>query len=101
MGRHVSEERRSVRVRVIGRVQHVGFRWFVERRASELGLGGWVRNAEDGCVEVTAEGAAGKVDRLLEALRRGPPQAIVQAVEIEERPVPEAAATTVTFEILP
>ena len=44
---------------VKGRVQGVGFRWFVQREAAELGLRGWVRNTEDGHVEVVAAGDAG------------------------------------------
>jgi acylphosphatase len=97
----VSGETRGVFVRISGRVQHVGFRWFVERRASELGLGGWVRNAADGSVEVAACGASAQVERLLEALRRGPSQARVQSVEIEERPAPPIGAPNGNFEIEP
>ena len=69
MGGDVSGERRRVFVRISGRVQRVGFRWFVQRRASDLALTGWVRNAADGNVEVEAEGAAESVARLIEALR--------------------------------
>jgi acylphosphatase len=55
-----------------GRVQGVGFRWFVQREASELNLRGWVRNTEDGNVEVVAAGDAGDLDELRASLRRGP-----------------------------
>jgi acylphosphatase len=55
-----------------GRVQGVGFRWFVQREASELDLRGWVRNTEDGEVEVVAAGEAGNLDELRSSLRRGP-----------------------------
>ncbi len=55
-----------------GRVQGVGFRWFVQREASELELRGWVRNTEDGDVEVVAAGEAGDIDELRLSLRRGP-----------------------------
>lgn len=55
-----------------GRVQGVGFRWFVQREASELELRGWVRNTEDGDVEVVAAGDAGDIDELRASLRRGP-----------------------------
>jgi acylphosphatase len=57
---------------VQGRVQGVGFRWFVEREASELDLRGWVRNTEDGDVEVVAAGEAADLDELRSSLKRGP-----------------------------
>jgi acylphosphatase len=55
-----------------GRVQGVGFRWFVHREASELDLRGWVRNTEEGDVEVVASGSAEDLAELRESLRRGP-----------------------------
>ncbi len=55
-----------------GRVQGVGFRWFVHREASELDLRGWVRNTEDGDVEVVASGSAEELAELRQSLRRGP-----------------------------
>lgn len=55
-----------------GRVQGVGFRWFVHREASELDLRGWVRNTEDGDVEVVASGEAEDLAKLRASLRRGP-----------------------------
>ena len=64
-----------------GRVQGVGFRWFVVRRAEGLGLGGWVRNREDGAVEVEADGPRAALERLLAMLRRGPEGARVTEVE--------------------
>jgi len=57
---------------VKGRVQGVGFRWFVHREASELDLRGWVRNTEDGDVEVVASGSATDLAELRASLRRGP-----------------------------
>lgn len=57
---------------VQGRVQGVGFRWFVEREASVIGLRGWVRNTEEGDVEIVAAGNAADLDRLRASLRRGP-----------------------------
>ncbi len=65
-----------------GRVQGVGYRDFVERRASSLGLTGYVRNISDGrTVEVVAEGPRDKLERLLVHLRRGPGGAYVHEVE--------------------
>jgi acylphosphatase len=55
-----------------GRVQGVGFRWYVHREASELDLRGWVRNTEDGDVEVVASGSAADLAELRASLRRGP-----------------------------
>lgn len=55
-----------------GRVQGVGFRWFVHREASDLELRGWVRNTEDGDVEVVASGHQEDLDELRASLRKGP-----------------------------
>ena len=55
-----------------GRVQWVGFRWYVHREASELDLRGWVRNTEDGDVEVVAHGEEAELAELRASLRRGP-----------------------------
>ena len=57
---------------VQGRVQGVGFRWFVNREAGELGLRGWVRNTEEGDVEVVASGDDAGLAELRRSLRRGP-----------------------------
>jgi acylphosphatase len=56
---------------VKGRVQGVGFRWFVHREAAAIGLRGWVRNTEDGHVEVLASGTPGQLAELRAALREG------------------------------
>jgi acylphosphatase len=55
-----------------GRVQGVGFRWYVHREASELNLRGWVRNTEEGEVEVVASGDLADLAELRASLRRGP-----------------------------
>ena len=55
-----------------GRVQGVGFRWYVHREASELDLRGWVRNTEDGDVEVLVHGNELDLNELRASLRRGP-----------------------------
>ena len=68
-------------VLVRGRVQGVGFRWFVRQRASSLGLAGWVKNRADGTVEVAAEGSSDAVERLRQILERGPDGADVAAVD--------------------
>ena len=74
---------RSVRLVVTGRVQGVGYRAFVHRRAIELGLGGWVRNRPDGSVEALATGAESATARFVAALREGPRAARVDDVAVE------------------
>lgn len=68
-------------VLVRGRVQGVGFRWYVREGARDLGLAGWVRNRPDGAVEVAAEGDAPMLERLRDMLRSGPSGASVTAVD--------------------
>jgi acylphosphatase len=69
---------------VRGRVQGVGFRWFVEREAHILGISGWVRNNHDGSVEVLAQGTRDQLSGLHYRLREGPRAARVDAVEVSE-----------------
>ena len=76
----------TIRFVVRGRVQGVGFRWFVLRVARTEGLAGWVRNLPDGSVELVATGEAGALARLRGALRQGPPASRVEAVEELELP---------------
>src|SRR5215467_14610410 len=69
---------------VRGRVQGVGFRWFVEREAHMLGIDGWVRNNPDGSVEVLAMGTRDQLSGLRSRLRQGPRAARVDGVEESE-----------------
>ncbi|HWR36149.1 MAG TPA: acylphosphatase [Clostridia bacterium] len=69
---------------VSGRVQGVGFRWYVEREARILGLSGWVRNKQDGSVEVLAAGTREQLGALYDKLKQGPRAARVDDVEVEE-----------------
>lgn len=66
---------------VTGRVQGVGFRSFVQSRAVQLDLTGWVRNRRDGSVEVVAEGQREALEKLLQALRSGPRTGTTQTVQ--------------------
>lgn len=66
-----------------GRVQGVGFRDWMVRRAQSLGLAGWVRNRPDGTVEALVYGETDGVEELLRACRRGPPGALVSRIEEE------------------
>jgi acylphosphatase len=65
---------------VRGRVQGVGFRYYVVSHAGRLGLTGWVSNEQDGSVHCVAEGARADLEHLLEELREGPASAIVEHV---------------------
>jgi acylphosphatase len=66
---------------VKGRVQGVGFRWFVREAAIGLELAGWVRNRPDGAVEVAADGDDDSVERFRAILREGPANAMVASVD--------------------
>ena len=75
--------KQRLRATVHGRVQGVGFRYFVISAAQELGLTGFVENRPDGSVYVEAEGPPAMLDRLEAYLRRGPRMARVDQVENE------------------
>ena len=80
-----------------GRVQGVGFRWFVLNHAQALGVRGWVRNTEDGSVEVVALGEAGTIDRLDARLSAGPPGSRV--VEVLRSEIPHELVEGKSFRI--
>jgi len=88
----------SIRLEIRGRVQGVGFRWFVRETARKLGLSGWVSNRPDGNVEVAAAGADEALEKLRTALGNGPPGAIVQSVN--NLPAPEAESLPKPFTIV-
>lgn len=71
-----------VGLRVQGAVQGVGFRYFVLREASRLGLSGWVANRPDGSVEACAEGPAGELQTFVHVVSVGPPGATVTDLDI-------------------
>ena len=75
---------------VKGRVQGVGFRWFVHREAAGLNLRGWVRNTEDGHVEVVAAGTPEDLAELRQALNNGSRGSRVDAVLEQELAESEA-----------
>ena len=73
-------------IRVSGVVQGVFFRAWAQGQARELGVSGWIRNCPDGAVEAHLAGEQDVVDRMIERLRRGPSNARVADVEVEEEP---------------
>jgi acylphosphatase len=68
---------------ISGRVQGVGFRWFVREAASREGVTGWVRNLHDGSVEARVEGEEEAVTRVERAIRSGPRAARVEHVDVD------------------
>ena len=90
-------DRRSVRVRIEGGVQGVGYRYWTERVAGELGLTGWVRNRRDGSVEALFCGRADDVAQMLERCKDGPRSAHVTAVAVVE----EGGDAPEAFDVLP
>ena len=68
-------------------MQGVGFRWFVAKSADDIGVHGWVRNEDDGRVQVYAVGTPDQLKDLAALLYRGPRMAEVRGVEEQEAPV--------------
>lgn len=92
--------RAAARLRIGGRVQGVGFRYYALRQAREIGVGGWVRNLPDGRVEAHVEGPEPAVRRFAAALRQGPPLSRVDEVEemtASAAPGEGAAAFTIRY----
>ena len=85
----------AMRVRVTGRVQGVSFRYYARQEALRHGLTGWVRNDDDGSVQLHLEGPGDEVDALVVWCRNGPPAARVRDVAVRE--AAELGGTT--FEI--
>ncbi|MFO7808567.1 acylphosphatase [Guyparkeria sp.] len=73
-------------VYVSGQVQGVFFRDFTRQKAESSGVAGWVRNLPDGRVEAILEGEPTGVERLLDAMRAGPPAARVDDIQVSEAP---------------
>ena len=71
---------------ISGSVQAVGFRYYTRKAAKRLGLVGWVRNDPEGTVTVQAEGSREQLDKLIEALERGPIAAEVEEVDVRWEP---------------
>jgi len=69
---------------ITGRVQGVGFRFYTQRKAQELGITGWVRNRRDGGVEAVIQGETEAVEAMIAWARRGPPSAAVTDLRVME-----------------
>lgn len=75
-------------VRITGRVQGVGFRYFTRQNAHNLGINGWVKNLRNGDVEALLEGTPGEVNEMVARLKTGPAAARVDNVQEIERSDP-------------
>ena len=73
----------SVKIKVTGRVQRVGYRYFVQHWAEDFGIGGWVRNQRDGSVILEAEGRKDRIEKLIKELKEGPSMAQVEEVNVK------------------
>jgi acylphosphatase len=80
----VRDEKQTRRYFVSGIVQGVGYRFFVQREAEKLGIGGYARNLHDGRVEVLAFGSPAQLEAMKRALERGPRFSSVSGVREEE-----------------
>lgn len=90
MRTHARDSSTRRRFVVSGRVQGVGFRWFVRETGESLGLSGWVRNRPDGAVEAEAEGRSAALAQFAQRLRAGPGRVdAVEAIELSAEGSPE------------
>lgn len=96
-GGEAAADRQRLSARVVGRVQGVGYRWWVRTRADHLGLTGWVMNEpSERAVSLVAEGRPSALDELERLLWRGPAGARVDQVEASRAP---ASGTFQRFEV--
>lgn len=77
------------RVMVSGQVQGVGFRYGLAELARNLNISGWCRNLKDGRVEAWIQGPKDAINTLLDWIQHGPPEALVQHVDIENQAILE------------
>jgi len=76
---------KRIAISISGKVQDVGFRYFVKSRADDLGLVGFVKNLRNGCVKVVAEGREESLKRLVDICNAGPPDSKVKRVRVRSQ----------------
>ena len=75
----------TIHLKIRGKVQGVFYRATARDVAIKLGLTGWIKNTEEGDVEAMASGEKAQLDHFIDWCRQGPPEALVQSIETEER----------------
>lgn len=83
-----AEDLTTLRLRIEGHVQAVGFRYYATLEARKLGLNGWIRNLSDGAVEALASGSTKAIEAFVAACMRGPPGALVKNVDLHNAEPP-------------
>ncbi|MEM0493259.1 MAG: acylphosphatase [Candidatus Thermoplasmatota archaeon] len=96
-GVFIPDKKKSIRVKITGRVQGVWFRSNTKQKADELGLVGWVKNMDDGSVEAVFQGEEDKINDIVKWCYKGPPLARVDKVYIKNEGLTESYKS---FEIL-
>ncbi len=92
----MTSDHSRLEAQIHGRVQGVGFRYFVQREANSLGLSGWVRNLRSGSVQLVAEGPRSDLNSLLSLARKGPQMSYVESVDVRWK---QAAEEFESFEV--
>jgi acylphosphatase len=93
----MENELERLHIMVSGNVQGVSFRWWVQKKAQELHLGGWIKNLDDGRVEVVFEGEKEKINKMLETCKKGSKSSKVTSIDVE---LEEATGKMIDFKIL-
>ena len=98
VGAHRCAPEAAAHILIHGRVQGVGYRYFVEDQAQTLSLVGWVRNLPQGDVEAYAEGSRNDLEQWIEQLRKGPPLSRVEKLSVDWPP-PENRHSSFSIEV--
>lgn len=88
-------QKQARRFIIKGLVQGVGYRWWAQNWASQIGVSGWVRNCDDGSVEVYACGSREQLDEFSMRLRQGPRFSDVRHVEEQEAPLLQSSGFSI------
>lgn len=75
------EEKNKIFIKIYGRVQGIGYRWFVLEKAEKYNLGGWVRNVDDGTVECAVKGREKDIEKFIEEIKNDHPYAYIKKID--------------------